>query len=121
MRDSLAQTLNTDIMETIQKLDRIGRDGEEGSDHLAGQHVAQVRVTDSGVCSDESEGSSSPQYRSWRSGPASLPLGPARDPQSGTSGQQSHLPGIQREPGGAGEKAAVDSQHWELQQNYSSS
>ena len=29
MRDSLAQTLNTDIMETIQKLDRIGRDGGE--------------------------------------------------------------------------------------------
>ena len=73
MRDSLAQTLNTDIMETIQKLDRIGKDGGEGSDQQADQHVAQVRVTDSGVCSDESEGSSSPQYRSWRSGPASAP------------------------------------------------
>ena len=70
MRDSLAQTLNTDIMETIQKLDRIGsKEGGEAGDH----HVAQVRVTDSGVCSDESEGSSSPQYRSWRSGPAGAP------------------------------------------------
>ena len=70
VRDSLAQTLNTDIMETIQRLDRIGsKEGGEVGEH----HVAQVRVTDSGVCSDESEGSSSPQYRSWRSGPATTP------------------------------------------------
>ena len=73
VRDSLAQTLNTDIMETIQKLDRIGgKEGGEAGDHHH-HHVAQVRVTDSGVCSDESEGSSSPQYRSWRSGPATTP------------------------------------------------
>ena len=56
MRDSLAQTLNTDIMGTIQKLDRIGK----------GEAVEEVVVTDSGV---DSEGSSSPQYRSWRSAP----------------------------------------------------
>ena len=72
VRDSLAQTLNTDIMETIQKLERIGsKEAGETADHH--HHVAQVRVTDSGVCSDESEGSSSPQYRSWRSGPAQAP------------------------------------------------
>ena len=68
VRDSLAQTLNTDIMETIQKLDSIGK---EGGAEYPGNNVAQVKVTDSGVCSDESEGSSSPQYRSWRSAPAS--------------------------------------------------
>ena len=83
VRDSLAQTLNTDIMETIQKLDQIGKEGGTGT----GQHVAQVRVTDSGVCSDESEGSSSPQYRSWRSGPATAPSH-QRWSSPGTSGLQ---------------------------------
>ena len=57
VRDSLAQTLNTDIMGTIKKLDRIGK----------GEALEEVVVTDSGV---DSEGSSSPQYRSWRSAPS---------------------------------------------------
>ena len=70
VRDSLAQTLNTEIMDTIHKLDKIGR--PEG---VPGQHVAQVQVTasdsssTSGVYSVEgSEGSNSPEYNSWRSG-----------------------------------------------------
>ena len=68
VRDSLAQTLNTEIMDTIHKLDKIGR--PEGG----GGHVAQVQVTasdsssTSGVYSVEgSEGSNSPEYNSWRS------------------------------------------------------
>merc|ERR1719410_1344966 len=63
VRDSLAQTLNTEIMDTIHKLDKIGR--PEGG----GGHVAQVQVTasdsssTSGVYSVEgSEGSNSPEY-----------------------------------------------------------
>ena len=70
VRDSLAQTLNTEIMDTIHKLDKIGR--PEG---VGGGHVAQVQVTasdsssTSGVYSVEgSEGSNSPEYNSWRSG-----------------------------------------------------
>ena len=94
VRDSLAQTLNTDIMETIQKLDRIGKDGGEGSDLQADQHVAQVRVTDSGVCSDESEGSNSPQYRSWRSGPASAPSHQRWSSPGRSSGLQSDMTDI---------------------------
>ena len=57
VRDSLAQTLNTEIMDTIQKLDKIGRsNGTSGQQSSAitdtifqkGGHVAHVHVTTSG-------------------------------------------------------------------------
>ena len=74
VRDSLAQTLNTEIMDTITKLDKIGRSGESEAVFQRGGHVAQVQVTasdsssTSGVYSVEgSEGSNSPEYNSWRS------------------------------------------------------
>lgn len=81
VRDSLAQTLNTEIMDTIQKLDKIGK--TEASVFQKGGHVAHVTVSDSahaheaghyssgtsGVYSsvEGSEGSNSPEYNSWRS------------------------------------------------------
>ena len=77
MRDSLAQTLNTEIMDTIQKLDNIGNPGifQRGG-HVAHVHVAGVQSVQeeqyssstSGVYSEQgSEGSNSPEYNSWRS------------------------------------------------------
>ena len=75
MRDSLAQTLNTEIMDTIQKLDNIGNPGifQRGG-HVAHVHVAgagaeeQYSSSTSGVYSEQgSEGSNSPEYNSWRS------------------------------------------------------
>merc|ERR1719410_159171 len=74
VRDSLAQTLNTEIMDTITKLDKIGRSSDSETVFQRGGHVAQVQVTasdsssTSGVYSVEgSEGSNSPEYNSWRS------------------------------------------------------
>ena len=69
VRDSLAQTLNSDIMDTIHKLEKVGEkvfsdcDLETG---LVGEHSSS---STSGIYSGEgSEGSNSPQYKSWRSG-----------------------------------------------------
>ena len=81
VRDSLAQTLNTEIMDTIHKLDKIGRCPESETVFQRGGHVAQVQVmasdssSTSGVYSVEgSEGSNSPEYNSWRSrGPSHQP------------------------------------------------
>ena len=78
VRDSLAQTLNTEIMDTIQKLDKIGK---TEAVFQKGGHVAHVTVSDSGHAQDHyssgtsgiyssvegSEGSNSPEYNSWRS------------------------------------------------------
>ena len=44
VRDSLAQTLNTEIMDTIQKLDKIGK--TEKTVFQKGGHVAHVTVSD---------------------------------------------------------------------------
>merc|ERR1719225_1800020 len=77
VRDSLAQTLNTEILETIQKLDRIGKSGMTEAIFQKGGHVAHVQVpanadeqystSTSGIYSVEgSEGSNSPEYNSWR-------------------------------------------------------
>jgi len=78
VRDSLAQTLNTEILETIQKLDRIGKSGMTEAIFQKGGHVAHVQVpasadeqystSTSGIYSVEgSEGSNSPEYNSFRS------------------------------------------------------
>jgi len=78
VRDSLAQTLNTEILETIQKLDRIGKNGMTEAIFQKGGHVAHVQVpasadeqystSTSGIYSVEgSEGSNSPEYNSFRS------------------------------------------------------
>ena len=71
VRDSLAQTLNSDIMDTIHKLEKVGEkvfsdcDLETGLG-VAGEHSSS---STSGIYSCEgSEGSNSPQYKSWRSG-----------------------------------------------------
>ena len=53
----------------MEKLSRMGVESGQEKEEQVGP-VEQVVVTDSGVCSDSSEGSSSPQYRSWRSVPA---------------------------------------------------
>ena len=78
VRDSLAQTLNTEIMDTIQKLDKIGRSETifQKGGHVAHVHVPaannnndeQYSSSTSGIYSVEgSEGSNSPEYNSWRS------------------------------------------------------
>ena len=70
----MAQTLNTEILDTIQKLDRIGKSGmTEAIYHVAHVQVAgsgdeQYSTTTSGMYSVEgSEGSNSPEYNSFRS------------------------------------------------------
>merc|ERR1719483_1820173 len=78
VRDSLTQTLNTEILDTIQKLDRIGKSGMTETIFQKGGHVAHVQVaasgdeqyssTTSGIYSVEgTEGSNSPEYNSFRS------------------------------------------------------
>ena len=75
VRDSLAQTLNTEILETIQKLDKIGKSAP--TLFQKGEHVAHVDIpanadeqystSTSGIYSvDGSEGSNSPEYNSFR-------------------------------------------------------
>ena len=74
----MTKTLNTEILETIQKLDSIGKSGMTEAIFQKGGHVAHVQVaasgdeqystTTSGIYSVEgSEGSNSPEYNSFRS------------------------------------------------------
>ena len=67
--DSLAQTLNTEIIDTIHKLGKGGKKSISGCDlesRLAGE---QSSSSTSGIYSGEgSDGSNSPQYKTWRSG-----------------------------------------------------
>ena len=44
VRDSLAHTLNTEILETIQKLDKIGKNGMTEAIFQKGGHMAHVQV-----------------------------------------------------------------------------
>ena len=67
--DSLAQTLNTEIIDTIHKLGKGGKKSISGCDLESGLAGEQSSSSTSGIYSGEgSEGSNSPQYKTWRSG-----------------------------------------------------